>query len=355
MSTCRWVSEEAGRVVDDAHHKECNLSGCPGCKPCVPEYGHCTSCGHRHLADGERWVCARCVGKVRTKISKILAYSAQAHREVVQRGIGSTAFLVAAPAADPEAFGYVKQSAVAGRLCKCHLRRQVCPATVQWRGVPFVHPPHRICPDAAFVLEDARDELHPLTVLGWWEILWREHLGHVSGRVTVGSAYSYLTEHLTRMAQQLEPDFEQFTSEVAECCAWLEGLLGEGVREERGAECFMCGKARVVKWYDDELVTLDDGTVTGAQDHWFCPREECGHWWTEEDYRTKVDGIYVQKADRLTASQIAQAYRVPEGSVRGWASKGLVRRRGHNQHGLVLYDVADALVMRDRKTVGRVS
>ena len=344
---------EDRRLVTDQHARDCNTSGCPGCLPCVPEHGHCTACQHRHLGEGERWVCARCVGKVRDNLAKIEAYTAQAHREVVQRGINSAAFMVATPAADPEAHGFLHQSATSGRLCKCRKRGHVCPATQE---------PPRICPDAAFALEDARDELHPLTVLGWWELLWTEHLGlDRRDRITVSTARLFLDDHLTRMAQQIDPDFDQFRDEVNACLTWLENVLGEGVREQRGVQCFMCGKARLVKWYDPELITLEDGTVTGAQDHLYCPREDCGHWWSEADYRAKVDGIYAQRADRLTASQIAATYRVAEGTVRRWASgwtdkRGVwhepkVRRRGKSQIGLTLYDVADVLAMRDGSMV----
>lgn len=360
MSECR--ESDAGRLVNDQHNRDCNLSGCPGCKPCTPDHGHCTSCEHRHLAEGERWVCVRCVGKVRENLNKISNYTTQAHREVVQRGINSAAFLVAAPAADPEAHGFLHQSATSGRLCKCRTRGHVCPATLI---------PAKICPDAAFALEDARDELHPLTVLGWWQMAWEEHLGtDVLGsddtddqhfaRITVAGAWRYLTEHLTKMAQEFEPDFEQFRTEVRDCTTWLENILGEGVREERGVQCFMCGKAQLVKWYDPEPATDEHGEVYGPNDHWFCPREDCGHWWTEEIYRTRVQGTYLAKADRLTASQIATTYRVPEGTVRGWATATkwrdpLVRRRGKDAYGLTLYDVADVLAARDRVAAPRES
>ena len=350
--TCRATDD--GRVVDGMHGRECNTSGCPGCLPCVPEHGHCVTCQHRHLTKDERWNCARCVGKVRENLRKIEAYTAQAHREVVQRGINSAAFMVAAPAADPEAHGFLHQSATSGRLCKCRKRGQTCPATVE---------PPRICPDAAAFIEDARDELHPLTVLGWWEMLWREELCLPSDeRITVGKARRFLDEHLTRMAQQLDPDFDQFRTEVAACRTWLENVLGEGARDERGVQCFMCGRARLVKWYDDDLVTLEDGTVTGAQDHLYCPREDCGHWWSEADYRAKVDGLYVQWAGCLTAAQIAETYRVPESTVRRWASgwteRGIwqeptVQRRGKSATGAALYDVGDVLAMRDRATLVR--
>ena len=369
--SCRTGVE--GRVVNLEHARDCNTSGCPGCLPCVPEHGHCLDCGHRHLGTSERWRCARCVGDVRNDLRLIDTYATQAHREVVQRGIGSAAFMVATPAADPEAHGFLHQSASAGRLCKCRSRGRSCPgerftqgpacggckhASCRTAGTPG------ICPDAAAFLEDARDELHPLTVLGWWDMLWREELGlpapmvtitlpdgpsfKAEERLTVSRARRFLDDHLTRMAQVFEPDFDQFRTEIAACKTWLENVLGEGVREERGVKCFMCGTKRLVRWYDDELVTLDDGSVVGAQDHWFCPAEGCEHWWSESDYRSKVEGTYVQVADRLTASQIEATYRIPKGSIRGWASLGKVHKRGKSADGLTLYDVADALDMRDK-------
>jgi len=339
--SCRKVDD--CRVLDHEHARDCNLSGCPGCKPCFPEFGHC-GCG-RHLAESERWNCARCVGKVREALRKIVGYVAQAHREVVHYGINSAAFMVASPAADPEAHGFLHQSATSGRLCKCRKRGYACPALRE------VAP--GICPDAAFALEDARDELHPLTVLGWWELLWREELILPSNDpVTVASAHGFLDGHLTDMAQRLDPDFDQFRDEIHACRTWLEGVLGEGVREERGIECFMCGKARLVKWYDPETaIDGESGEVYGPNDHWFCPRDDCGHWWTEKDYREKVAGTYVQAADRLTASQIASTYRVPEGTVRQWANRGKVAKRGRDALGRMLYDVADTITARDAQSL----
>jgi hypothetical protein len=80
-------------------------------------------------------------------------------------------------------------------------------------------------------------------------------------------------------------------------------------------------------------------------DRWTCPR--CRQWWTEEDYRAKIAGLYLGVATALTASDMRKAHRVPEGSTRGWSAKGHVRKRGRDEQGRTLYDVADTLGMRD--------
>lgn len=62
-----------------------------------------------------------------------------------------------------------------------------------------------------------------------------------------------------------------------------------------------------------------------------------------------------ERPGRFTASQLKETYRIPEGSTRGWASKGLVTKRGKDIAGRQLYDVADALAQRDRTNSAQAS
>lgn len=377
--SCRPVAGD--RVLNNEHLRDCNLSGCEGCKPCRPVHGHCERCRHRHLDASHPRVCPSCVGASRNDILEIVDQVDEAHRQLVHRSVNAVAFVIAGPAANYEAQSFVHQSATSGRLCKCARRGMVCPSDLP----AFVGPvcdrcAHssclaarrpRVCPDAAFVLEETRDEdRHPLTVLSAWDITWRRALGHdpdsvtVDGQthdadVTLTTTATYLLRNLTYMAQQPDEvaDFAQFAREIHACRAWLTEVLRLGHKPDRGVDCPVCGRARLEKHWDDTdegSDTYDESRLTKPYaDMWVCPNAACGQTWTEDEYRERVQGIYVGVADRLTASDIQKTYRVPESTTRSWASKGLVSRAGKDSGGRQLYRVSDVLAQRDRALAER--
>lgn len=315
---CRWAGSDQPRMLR-THERECNTSGCPGCQPC-PER-HCALCGIEHVTHegrGADQTCAACIGVVRGDLKLIAELAERLMPEAIHRGVNSEAANLAGPSIDTvdglEAWGYRRMSGLLGRI----------PA----------------------LADD--DSQHPLWVLGTWEMAVREHLDQPSEkRITLAEAQGYLDGHLTLLAHDPEFAFDELARDARGCRGHLEDVLHDGEREERGAPCIACGKARLVKSYGK---TEDD-------DKWTCPR--CNQWWTETDYRTKVDGVYVQNAPSLTASQIAETYRVTESTVRRWANpqtdRGItkparVRKRGKDQHGRQLYDVADVLAARDGNT-----
>lgn len=394
--TCRNV--DGTRILNQEHLRDCNASGCEGCAPCRPEHGHCERCHHAHLDASHPRTCPSCVGKVRQHILKILDQVDEAHAQLVHRSINSVGFMVSGPAANYEAHSFVHQSATSGRLCKCARRGLPCPADLP----PFTGPvckscSHetcraarrpRICPDAAFILEQTRlDDQHPLTVLAAWDVAWRRALGHepltvtpgtgegldyraltggpIEADVTLTTTSTYLLKHLTHMAQQPDDitDFDQFAREIAACSTWLDDVLRLGHRPDRGVDCPVCGKERLVKAWDDEdegAEEYDEQRLTKPyNDLWTCPNPGCAQTWTEQEYRERVQGIYVGVADRLTASEIQKTYRVPEGTIRRWANgwttgagvrhDPVVRKRGHDAAGRQLYDVSDVVRERDRR------
>lgn len=372
--TCRTAGEgTGGRVLNLEHHRDCNLSGCPGCLPCEPRWGHCRRCRHAHLDADHPATCATCVGQVRQDILTIGDHITEAHDQHVHRAISSIAFMLTAPAGNYEAGMFVHQSAMSGRLCRCRTRGlPVCLGDippVQGPRCELLICSHRTCyairrpptcPDVRFILEELRlDEMHPFTVFGAWELHWRHLLDLELDRDdivehTTWSSARFILEHLTQMAQAHaeESDFGQLAAEVAASRRWLEDVLRLDDRPDRGVQCPVCGKSDLIKVYD----TTDEGAEEYDEarfakvynDLWTCTNDACGQVWTEAEYREKVQGIYVQKADRLTASQLRETYRVPEGSTRGWAAKGLVKKRGKDLSGRQLYDVADTLRQRDR-------
>lgn len=365
------------RLLEHRHVRDCNLSGCPGCEPC-PEK-HCTRCQFRHLDDNHKLTCPHCVGKAREALGVLDDLVRTADAEYVNRSIGSMVTVAAGPTADAEAYAYLYDSAVTGRMCKCHRRGEPCPSTIvhagpvcdrrcAHRSCTLIRTP-QLCPDVAHILADNRGEPHPATVLGEWDVIWRRHLGHNAPPVTTyRRAVDYLTANLTYMAQVADPSFRDFTSSVRTSTEWLRRILGL-TEDAEGAPCPMCGKENLVKEYDDTdegtpwspdrerkmLATVDPAVLTDEPerpadryaDMWVCPNPSCHQTYTDEEYRTKVEGTYMQVADRLTASQIHETYRINPATLRSWAHRGKVRQRGRDSLGRQLYDVADALALRD--------
>lgn len=197
---------------------------------------------------------------------------------------------------------------------------------------------------------EAHDKHHPVTVLGWWDIAFREDYDQPSGlRITVSRAVAYLSGMLGTIAQDPEQDWPEFAREVRSCRSHLEAVLHDGEQVERGAPCPTC--------CDDEreegdpeppaLVLKRAQDTSGAKDRWVCRR--CKGRWTVAEYRLRVGQDHLRYADRLTASDMLRQHRIRPGSLTGWAALGKVHKRGKDESGRQLYDVADAVAMRDRR------
>lgn len=222
--------------------------------------------------------------------------------EAALRGVQSEAMMLLGPAADPEAWQHAMLSALVG---------------------------HRIPAD---YLNDARDEPHPLWVLGEWEHIWRDFLRHdTDAPVTVNGAIAYLGLQLGYMVDQPEPDFGVFAAELHRCRWHLEDVLHDGIRDELGAPCLQCG-TRMVR-----IVTSK-----GAEDVYRC--RPCHRQLNADEYRYAVGVAYRAHATRLSAQELAQKLGLKATVIRVWGSRGLIRKRGRNADGVLLYDVADAQV-----------
>lgn len=310
-TSCRRAGKDQPRLRR-THLRDCNTSGCPGCEPC-PER-HCQKCQRHHVTvegRGTDLTCIECLSETRTKLAGILTLCTRLLGEAIVRGINSEAAMLTGPAADVEIWGYRRMSALAGRI------------DPKW-------------------LDDIReeDELHPLWILGTWEREVRNHLGQVlspgSSKPTLTEARDYLHTQLHIVAHDETFAFEEMAEDIAKCHSHLEAILAEGDQVDDGAPCPVCGRAKLLKDYGE---APDDDVM------WHCPK--CDNWWTDENYRDKILGVYVGVADRLTASQIHETYRVPEGTTRSWAERGKVAKRGKDAQGRMLYDVEQVLAARD--------
>lgn len=328
---CRY--DFSGERLLLTHLRECNTSGCPGCEPCPARHCQLPGCPGRHLADHEPWVCAKCVGHIRGTLSQILTLSGRLLTEAVHQGIESEAAMLAGPAADPQLYGYRKR-------CSLDSDRTM---------LDFHH--------------TNRDEPHPLWVVESWDRMVVERLDQTRGqRTTLAGYVAYLGGQLTDLARDPEFPMDEMARELRQTRAHLEDVLRDGIRHQRGAPCTVCGQANLLKQYDELVVrgrdgkpvldshgnekpVLDDDGFEVPDDWWWCPM--CGGEWADSDYQARVAGLFPSFADRLTASQIEETYRVQAGTVRVWASREKVRKRGRDRQGRMLYDVGDVLACRD--------
>ena len=252
MSTCKWIASDQPRIVMGEHYDHCPQEGCAGCWPCTAR--HCVSCGIAHADTAHPNTCAKCLGYVREDLTQIAEMTGVMPAEGAHRGVNAQAVALAGPTANPEAWRHRAMSAMFGRV------------------------------DSAY-LEDCWDERHPLWVLGTWADVWRLHLDHpTAARVTVPRAWRYLNEHLSRMAQEDEPDFGQFVSEVRGCRSHLQSVLHDQAQGDRAnVACFDCGGTLERRLMERKQHASDHRRDTGGfEDFWTC--DKCQRRYTVAEY-----------------------------------------------------------------------
>lgn len=321
MSACRFVARDHPRAVCVNEHKP-REPMCEDCSPCP--YRHCRVCTHAHIEG----TCPDCLAEIRTDISEIgRMVSDLLDDEAETRGPTSEAVMLLGPVADPEARGHLAASVACGR----------------------VH---------ADYLGEAVGEEHPLWVLGTWEMVYRDAFDHdTTEELTVWSAADYLGRNLTYASTWPHVPFEDFASDLRRCASHLESVLHD--RDHLGAPCLKCETA-MVRAVDAKGATTDD---------WWC--EHCRTVTPANQYRYAVTAAYRDKADRLTAKDLADRIDVPRSTVRRWASirrvvteggvvdgafvpgtitesPPLLRWCGRDPYSHKVYRVADAIALRDR-------
>lgn len=188
----------------------------------------------------------------------------------------------------------------------------------------------------------------PLIVLGFWDDAWRhlnQHLPHP--RPTIASAAGYLHQHMTRMSREPRARFNDFTRDLHQLRTRLEQILYAGERDEKGAPCLHC-KAMLIRRCDPPKAGARD--QGGLRDMWDCPR--CRRTYGPAEYWNAVAAQYRANAPALTADDLATEHAVTPSTVRSWAARGHVKRRGHDLTGRVLYDVADVRNMASETADG---
>lgn len=187
---------------------------------------------------------------------------------------------------------------------------------------------------------DQTAELHPLLVLATWEDAVRDERDQPTDlRATVERAADYLRDSIDWMLGTNEWGdlnfiaIDQLAEDLRRCRRMLEDVTREGVRDDKGVPCMICGTNLVKIWGD-----------VADEDRWLC--RPCDRWSTTDQYHLAVKADARRSADRLTARDMLEEYRIKPGTLRQWATRGHVRKRGRDASGRMLYDVDDALRVR---------
>lgn len=311
---CRYNAAEGWLTTED--------------RPC-PEV-HCALLGgcatHVDSAAG-LYTCPSCIGKVRSRIARITDLAAITDLDVIERDLGYSSTLLdeAEHGVETEAFNLVGPAAAPEQYAE-HRRRL---------GLAYAERGWCDWPRAERFLED--DPHHPYAVLGRWDLEVRELYGPRSDLfVTISSAADYLIAQLAGPFPHTEP-FERFASEVSVCLGHLEAVIHDSRAPEQGRHCPACIEAdgegpRLRKRYashpnakpGDPCRRRADGkpcdVCSGKLDTWHCPAV-ADHWWSETDYRARVDADYQQHATHLPALELAERVGVSLATVRRWTAR----------------------------------
>jgi hypothetical protein len=332
---CRHVD---GEYLLPSHLPKCDDRDCQGCEPCeTDEAGNPTRhCKSRpgctgHLKPTQSQTCPRCIGKVRRALGDIEDLSAlMLYAAIEASDEDSEEAMLAGPAADPEARRHRYRSALDGRI-------------------PTL--------DAAGDRLGEDDNQHPVNVLGWWVLAFREDYGQPTGMVlTLSSSVSYLKTMLDKIAQDPEQDWPAFAREIFACQRHLEVVMSTARFTERGVLCPDClGEGKAAPRRLEKHYVWSD--LSGASDYWACPDKPKDHRWTEATYRLRVADDHLEHATSLTAADMSVRLGVPLGTIQRWAGRRFMgtdddgegiyaepklKASGRSHDGRRLYSVQDA-------------
>lgn len=293
------------------HLRDCADGQCRGCRPCAED--HCElngRCGNHVEHDAGIYTCPSCIGKVKRNVRQIVDRYAELPEEIEAKGVDSEALNLHGPAASAEQLAARRRWELSRGWCDF-------PRTLA-----------------------ADDPHHPYAVLGRWDLAMRESYGPATDLfITISRAADYLTGPVIEQFAHTR-EFEDFARDVSRCLAHLETVLSDSREPEKGAPCPTCRDEQPAE-KAPRLRKRYGADVRGKDDTWHCPIEPA-HWWSETDYRTRIDGDYLLHARALTASQMHEAHGIKPGTLRQWANRGTVAKRGRSTQGQQLYDVAQA-------------
>jgi hypothetical protein len=328
--TCTWDGENWTR---------------PDGTPCNQD--HCAMrgrCPNHVQHDAQLYTCPSCIRRTRRDIETIVLRATLLQLDVVVDGIDSEAMNLIGPAAAPQQYAEKRR-----RLEETYRRQGWC----EWPRSEGYRPD---------------DPHHPYVVLVRWAQALEETgwLASPPFHWTIARAAERITDNLDQIAQG--DAFEAMAAELTRCRSHLDDVDHDSRTPDLGRPCPTCvevhGKGPKLrkrhgthpgmpagKTCDRKNAGKPCDICDGRLDAWHCPNDP-SHAWTDDEYRHRVDADYVQHARALTADQLADRFDLKAGTVRVWANRGLVRKRGRDQHGRQLYDVAD---VETRHAIARAS
>lgn len=211
------------------------------------------------------------------------------------------------------------------------------------------------------VIEDGADDWEPpLQTLLFWSEAWRAEHGYpLKPRPTLASEAGFIRWALD-WAWANELHWDDFASDVAAVRSRLENLLAEGLRARAGVPCLSdeCGGVLLIQPVADrrEHRACNGHEVDGAhlcliphercphdrgglRDEWTCPK--CQRKYDAESYTRAVTQQHYLNAEWLPLDKAAQRAGAKPGTVKVWATRGLVKRRKDVATGATVYRVKD--------------
>lgn len=303
---CIWRGSDQPRALRRRHLDSCTDNGCRGCEPCPDR--HCIVCGIEHV---DRRTCTACLGEARTGLRDLVDLwrrlgahailgGSEGHLEAASTIPGGEATAVAGPG-----------SAGSHR------------AVLDETGA-----------DASHLADERPGELEPvrLWVFGWEED-WRSLRSQPTvEKASLSTGVLFLTAKLDWAAQHHDA-FDAFASELRRQVSHLEDIVHAGERADKGAPCRNCDRPLVRVW-----------AKQAANDHWKC--ERCGETTRPDQYRFSVAQEARAFAEWLSATDMELEHDVAPATLRKWAQRGKVRKKGRSNSGRMLYSVADALTAK---------
>lgn len=208
---------------------------------------------------------------------------------------------------------------------------------------------HTRCRYAEHALDEDGTE-PPLQTLLFWSEGWRGYA--LERRPTIATEVNFLRGTL-EWAWGNEPNWDAFAADVADTKTRLENLLLAGHRTERGVPCLSCNvdlirpakKRTEVHDCDghDGVCYLPHARCPhdrgGLRDEWVCP--SCERKYDAESYWRAVAHAAFVSADWLPLEDAIQRTGAKRGSIQGWASRSLVRKRKDQNSGRTFYNIPD--------------
>jgi hypothetical protein len=200
-----------------------------------------------------------------------------------------------------------------------------------------------------YIRDQLDTEAHPLLVLATWEDLIREERNQPTDlKASVPRAIAYIRGSLdwafrtNSFGEQEWLAVDALARDLKAVRSGIESVLHDGIRTDRGADCLTCFQPLVHEWVGDH-----DNPKTLEDDKWVC--RTCEEVSTFAQYLKALENEYMWRATWLSADYVLMAYRIPVGTLQGWASKGHVRKRRNVHTGRMTYHVPEAVKRRDAR------